>query len=84
MTFFEQEGTSEYESRYAFGDFSAEYKLAKQTILWANGYGYCSGYDSHGNTLFSIYDVQDTWTWTATIARPPAPVMEGITTSGWA
>ena len=59
VTFFEQEGTSDYESRFGFGDFSSEFKLARQTILWANGYAYGSGSESRGNVLFAIYDEQE-------------------------
>ncbi len=61
VTFFEQTGRSNHESGYAFGDFSAEFKLAEKTILWGNGYGSTNRFDTFGSTLYGIYDENDVY-----------------------
>lgn len=56
VTFIQQEGTQASHGSFGFGDFSAEFKLARQTILWANGYGSGSGHDSDIDTRYDLYD----------------------------
>ena len=54
--FIQQEGTNRQEGKFGFGDFSAEFRLAKQTIVWANGYASASGSDMFGNTRYGIWE----------------------------